>query len=397
MNPFLDFVTRTRLWIIPLGIMWLVLMAAQNELGFARFRTVDAGFYQELAQDFLSGKPMVLDGLNNQQGNAFSPYPPGYPVLLGISSFVSGSGHWLNHVFLHAILLLILVLVWQNHASLLPLGLVVFSDSALNLSSLGISEFPFLIFSILSVFCLSRLEQRSDWLWQIGLTLCLCLSFWIRYAGVFFLPVLLLRYLEIRDISMHKARQLAWVMIYFVLFICILCGSQWLETGLITGGDRYANSDNSLKLIFDLSVELINQVSLFRDFRNSSWISFLAGFVFLILLIFLIVKVPLQSDGSGFQAKDEFHAPFMKLLSRNLFLAGIVYVLFMVVIRWYFYFAESFDLRLLGPGACLIWLGWAVKMDANIGRQPLIFKLGFLLLVLVFYLPSAFWPALMNQ
>jgi hypothetical protein len=150
-------------------------------------------------------------------------------------------------------------------------------------------------------------------------------------------------------------------------------------------------------LISDLSVELINQVSLFRDFRNSSWISFLAGFVFLILLIYLIVKVPLQSDGSGFQAKDEFHAPFMKLLSRNLFLAGIVYVLFMVVIRWYFYFAESFDLRLLGPGACLIWLGWAVKMDANIGRQPLIFKLGFLLVVLVFYLPSAFWPALMNQ
>jgi hypothetical protein len=36
---------------------------------------------------------------------------------------------------------------------------------------------------------------------------------------------------------------------------------------------------------------------------------------------------------------------------------GISQILCTILVRWYFYFAETFDLRLLGPGFSLVALG----------------------------------------
>lgn len=387
MHPFLIFLSQTRLWLIPLGIVWLMLMAVQNEQGYSRFQTVDAAYYKELSLDFVDGRPMVIDDLTNSHGNGFSPYPPGYPVLLGISSVVTSNGTWLNHVFLHAVLLILLVLIWQNSVSLLPLGFVVFSDSALSLASMGISEFSFLISCVLVVFCLSKVEQRGEWIWQIGLILSLCSCISIRYAGLFFLPFLVFRMFQRPGISLQKIRTLLWPIFYFMVFSIFLFGAQWMDSGQLTGGDRYPNTDSSGRLLIDWLIEMINQFAFLRNLSGSSLLIFSAGVLCTLLMLWMTVKLPVKNAFSVYQPKDELHNPFLELLSSNLIHSGIFYLLGMSALRWFFYFAETFDTRLLGPGGCLIWLGWAVSMESRITRLPLGLKLLFVVLAALFFLP----------
>ena len=387
MHPLLHFLTQTRLWLIPLAILWLALMALQNEQGYSRFQTVDAMYYRELSFDILQGRPAVIDDLTNGQGNQFSPFPPGYPVMLAFTNLLSGSDTWLNFIFLHGILLILLILVWQNSASLLPLGFVLFSDTALSLASMGISEFAFIISCIFVVFSLSKLEQRGQLVWQISLCISLCFCLWIRYAGLFFLPFLLFHLWFFSDSGRQKFRLVIWPILFFCLFSLFLLGSQWMDSGQLTGGDRYPNSDSGLVLLKDLAIEILNQLCFFQNLSGSSLLSFSAGFLGAMLIIWLIVKMPLKNENALFLGPDELHGPFIRKLALNLFLAGLFYTLIMIAGRWHFYFAETYDTRLLGPGGCLIWLGWAVSAEANLLRQPLSLRLLFLALATLFFLP----------
>lgn len=388
MNPLSHFLSHTRLWIIPAGLIWITLLVLQNELGYFRFQTVDAGYYQELAQDFITGRQMVLDGLVNAKGNSFSPYPPGYPVLLGIFSWLEGSAGWLNHVLLHAAIGLFILMIWQQSLSLLPLAFVFFTDTVLSLAATGISEFSFTVFAILAVFSLTKLEQRGQWQWELGLTASLCLCCWTRYAAVFFLVFMAFKLWRFFQISPKKAAVLLWPCVYFSAFMLVMFVSQWMETELFTGGDRYPNSDSVGLLVKHLTIEIFNQLFFFRNIAGASVYSIILGAFLSLGMIWLIIREPFSENGPGFQAADENHSSFVELLSRNLILAGFLYLAFMIPLRWYYYFAEPYDNRLLGPGFTLLLLGWAVSKEASIYRQPLLLKLFFLLTAIVFFLPD---------
>jgi hypothetical protein len=68
-------------------------------------------------------------------------------------------------------------------------------------------------------------------------------------------------------------------------------------------------------------------------------------------------------------------------------IAGLFYLAFIIPLRWHYYFAEAFDTRLLGPGACLLLLGLAVSKEEVLYRQPFFIKIGFLILAALFFLP----------
>lgn len=389
MNPLLYFLSHTRLWILPAGIIWIVLLALQNDQGYFQYQMVDAAYYQELAQDFISGKPMVLDGLYNEKGNSFSPYPPGYPVLLGVFQWLTGNSSWLNHVLLHGCLGLILLLIWQSGLSMLPLAFVFFSDTVLSLAASGISEFSFLIFVIFTVFSFSKLEIRNQLQWQIGLAVSLCLSIWVRYSAVFLILFLFLKIWGFYQSSPKKATAFIWPSVYFLLFLLILFLSQWLETDLISGGDRYPNSDSITFLLKSLIIETFNQILIFRNISGASLLSAATGILICLAFLFFIIRIPFSAEGPGYQASDENHPVFLSVFSGNLLLAGFCYLMFMIPIRWYYYFAESYDNRLLGPGFSLLLLGWAVKNEESLYRQPLWIKLAFLFFAIAFFLPDS--------
>jgi hypothetical protein len=388
MNRLIYFWFHTRLWILPVGILWLALLAIQFDAGFIRFETVDAGYYKELAEDFVLGKSMVLDGLRNEKGNAFSPYPPGYPVLLGLFQFLGGSPDWPVHIVLHGILALILVLFWQEHLSLMPLGFLLFTDTALTLGASGISEFSFLIFCVLGVFGLSRLELNNHPKWQILLLISLSAALWIRYAAVFMLPFLVYKWFLARKLNPLKANVLVLPLLYTLLFAGILFGSQMADSGLPTGGDRYPNQDSVFFLTGNLLTGLLDQVCFFRNFSGSSVWSFLSGLVLSAFFLFFVIRPPVQVEGPAPSWNDERHGNFVFIFSRNLMIAGLFYLAFIIPLRWHYYFAEGFDARLLGPGACLLLLGLAVSKEEVLFRQPFFIKIGFLILAALFFLPT---------
>jgi hypothetical protein len=98
---------------------------------------------------------------------------------------------------------------------------------------------------------------------------------------------------------------------------------------------------------------LFNQLLIFKDWSGSSRPSFTIGvistIIFLIWLLFS--KKKLISSQQNFNA----------LVSNNLILIGACYLAFIIPVRWYFYFAEGFDLRLLGPGTILLFAGFTLK------------------------------------
>ena len=377
----------TKLWLLPSGILWILMLALHLEMGDARFETVDAAYYKELASDFLAGRPMVLDGLLNGKGNAFSPYPPGYPVLLGFFSYLGGGLDWPVHILAHGLLLLLLVFIWQKHVSLLPLGFMIFMDSTLNLAAMGISEFSFLMVSILVVFSLSRLELDFRSGWQFTLIASLALAACLRYAAVFFIPLLIFRWWWLRQNGISRASRLILPFFYFLGIIALLLTLQVVDSGLPTGGDRYPNSDGFWTLSNSLFRGIIDQLLFFRDYSGSGFLAVFVGLIASCGFAFVAWKNPFDIGFSAYQPDDEIHGEFVKVLSVNLLTAGIFYLAFIIPLRFYYYFAEGFDTRLLGPGFCLLWLGLAVGFEEKLARQPLLIKLGFMVFAATFFLP----------
>jgi hypothetical protein len=389
MNPLWSFLSHTRLWILPAGILWLFLLGMNLELGFLQYETNDARYYKELAKDFTSGLPMTLDGLLNAKGNSFSPYPPGYPVLLGLTAQIGGgSFDWPVHVVLHAFLALMLIVIWQTRMSLLPLAVLLFTDSVLMLAAAGISEFSFIIFCILAVFSLTRLQFSSQAGWQLILIASLTGAFLIRYAGIFLFPLVLFRWFTLSSENRDKASVLLFPVFLFLLAAGILFGAQWMDTGMITGGDRYPNFDAASVLVSSLFTELLNQACIFRDFSGSSSLSFSLGLVLNAIFLWLIFRSRTFNPSVSFTSgQDENHELFRKVLSQNLLVAGCIYLLFIIVLRWFFYFAEYYDNRLLAPGATLVWLSILVRKEDEIISLSFFYKLVFLFVASVFFIP----------
>jgi hypothetical protein len=79
---------------------------------------------------------------------------------------------------------------------------------------------------------------------------------------------------------------------------------------------------------------------------------------------------------------------FANLMAFHLLLMGIGYLVFIIPTRWYFYFAESFDLRLLGPGFGLLWLSFFTFFSGKSTKTPILALCFFISFALFFTLPK---------
>ncbi len=319
------------------------------------YRTTDGGYYQELRCDLEEGKPMVLDGLRNRLGNAFSPYPPGYPVLLSLGEHIPGFPFFPSQLRLHALLLFLVLLVWSRFFPLWPMVFLAFSDSLLELGCYTWSEFSFIAFLILATLVVTRFETRPSRATAFLAAVLLVFSFLIRYAAVFTVPFLLMKILIHRKSDPARERGF-WLIAFLFLSVPFLTAVwEWVRYGQLTGGDRYPNHESSLTLLNQLASETGNQLLLFKDMQGSSPFSFFAGLagmgLIALLLLFGARKENPVTNGKG-------SPEFREAAARNLVWMGVFYLAFIIPARWYFYFAEPFDLRLLSPGFSLLWLGF---------------------------------------
>lgn len=354
-------------------LIWIGLVYVRTKVDPNHYQTIDGTYYQELREDFMAGRPMVLEGLSNQTGKDFSPYPPGFPILLalekqvfpdGLSPFPAG----FSIQVLFALLLLALA-IWSGLPGWIP-GVVLLGDGFLEISCHTWSEGPFCLLAVCWI--LIQFKRAPSWIWVLNFLLL----FSIRYAAVFLLPAYVILLLRFRKEAFGK-----WKPIWFSLIL--VCG--WLafetwRTGLPTGGDRYFNQEPWQKLLPNLANGLVNQFAFFRD-----WAGTTAGPMFWI--------------GLGFQClfsiwifrsiwKSDTRPTSPPALSFIFLVSGLGYLVQIMALRWWYYFAEGFDNRLLIPGGLLLWTGCWLWIWERGFRPGFWFWLAFCLTAIGFGLPK---------
>ena len=350
------------------------------------YQTVDGHYYMQLADKLLAGKAFEIDEIKNRSGRSFSPYPPGYPVLLAVGHSESGLPYSKIALWLNVGFLALLAVFWRRFAPLWTLALAFSTDTAMELACYTWSEFPFVVVLICIALASSRSPTNSAARW-LSLALAV-LAFLLRFASVFlflFWGILMLfsgsfpfkRSNHTIDNQFSTYKPWLWLLFTFGGFVLIYFGLEWAVFGQPTGGDRYPNMESSSTLFHALCLEMFNQVCLFKDFTGSSSASFLWGISMQILFTVWV-----------FVQKNRRVEPDRKsILAHYLILLGMCYWAFMVPVRWYFYFAESFDFRLLGPGGILIFLGLLVWFSNQ-------YTVKRLWLILTFILGSSFFFSL---
>lgn len=346
------------------------------------YQSIDGNYYQELAQKILLGKPFLLDGLTNAKGYSFSPYPPGFPVLLALIQFLTGLPFSICAVLLHGFLLAGFLVLFRSSKWVGLILVAAFSDTGLELAANCWSEFSFLVLSFSFGFILVRsLEEGRNGDWALlGFVAGLC--FLTRYSGLFLLPFLVWKIAFAKNLETR-----AMLLKALVVFLTIYSGwTLWQVhlTGLPTGGDRYPNSDSLSALTLDFLKETINQLLLFKNASGAGIWSIFAGLATQIALGIWIKKLGLKRV---FKSENGF--VFVQL--------GLFYLNFIVPIRCHFYFAESFDCRLLGPGFLLLLVGFGArfpKFQADFG--PKRWLTVYILVATFFFLPKSSLVSLLN-
>ncbi len=357
---------------------WLSLLSLKIHFEPFHYQTVDGDYYIQLSKKIEAGKPYYLDGLKNAKGQFFSPYPPGFPFLLFLASLPDLPIP--NQLLVHGFFFLMLSLVWWwTRLPLAPLFLIFFTDTSLELATYPWSEWSFFSVSVLLIFLWEKWEKKQGFKWLFFLLLTGLLLFSIRYAAIFFLFFLGLNFFFPPK---EKSR---WQLVFlpgilFFLLIIIWFSVEWMVFGQVTGGDRYANQNSRGDLFNSLWLEFQNQIFWFKDLEGSSKASFFSGLAAQLVFVGLVWMFNQRN-----KKEEAFKYDLARRISSLFILSGICYLLFIIPLRWYFYFAEFFDLRLLGPGFLLLFLGLFTRLWVLIKPKKVFWIMTFFLLMAAFF------------
>ena len=377
------------LWFSILSIIfflsiWSVIIFLKLHFDAPHYQTVDGDYYFLLAEKIRNGQDFVIEGIKNIAGKPFSPYPPGYPLLLCAAIAFEKFFQISAVLFLHSLLLFMLGFVWIiKKLPTFSLITICFTDTFMELACNQWSEFSFIIFLILIGIWISGLEFKNKPQFPLVFSAIFFSVFLIRYAGVFLAVFIVLK---LWQNFKQKAHFRFWILTGFGFGSLVLLWFiiEIFVYGQATGGDRYANGQTASRLAFDLMIGLFDQIFLLKDWSGSSVPSF--GLSLFFIGLFLIWALIFSTAKTiNYEKEDSINM----LTGNNLIYIGIVYFSFIIPLRWYFYFAEGFDLRLLGPGAILVLLGCSIRFfDRFEIRKKMLFICLWVLVSSFFSLPK---------
>ncbi|HRH34486.1 MAG TPA: hypothetical protein PKY12_05475, partial [Catalimonadaceae bacterium] len=120
-----------------------------------------------------------------------------------------------------------------------------------------------------------------------------------------------------------------------------------------------------------------NQLALFKNPFKSNFYGFLFAGIGQIILTIWMYKLSKTKSSEN----SDFGLVFCQL--------GLFYLLFIIPVRMHYYFAESFDCRLLGPGFLLLIPGLASRFSAfQSGFRPGKWLAIYMIISSLFFLPK---------
>lgn len=343
-----------------LGLYLLIAasLALRIKVEATHYTSPDSHFYLRVAENLKAGKGLkalkcnVYPFQENAEEFYFALWPAGYPVLiLGTSLLTNTStlvaSKLVNLLFLG--LIFMLLYRWLGRYAWFA-ALYFCSYSMLEVYSYTWTEGPFLFFVLLLCFFIyqDQKQQTPNPLLFLQLFSCLTALFLLRYAGVcyfFFALIFLIKHLQKKDYnrSLHYFAALGLASVVVVVYL-------WINkenTGYLTGAYRIKPDADSLgEFITMLYQGLLNEITIIRNyyFTNYTDLLYIATVLLQACLLLVLYK---KYNGIGRLSFPPY--------ARELLLAGVVYLVFVIIIRKLQPF-DPFNYRILAPFSAPVYI-----------------------------------------
>lgn len=357
----------------------------------AQYITHDSIKYLEKAD------ALLVQGFNNKDNSNTKPFtiwPIGYPLLISLTSFLTGTSTLIASKLLNYIsigLMFLILFKWSGGKAWFS-ALYFFSYSSIEIFTHTWSDGPFLLVVLVLTYLISISHLRHDRFLFFKITICLLALFLLRYVGVvyfFFVAGVMIYY--------WFQKELVKVKHYFIGLIISSLGvlSYFYHNKLVSGyyfglDRRDVPNDSIFDILLEIGHGVINELSLARNIYAIDPMDWL--YIILILIqIVITYKVYINSRDLTLQ---------LDIQSKVLIISGFTYFIMLVLFR-FSYIITEFNYRILAPTSTLfiivLFSSIAVQKNYLSFEQNKKWIAGFMILSLLMNLPKRYLFDLLLQ
>lgn len=344
------------LWLVVTFLVYSIFIVIQSTLDPDGFLSSDSAHYLQMAVNLLDGDGMTTANYVSGMSTYFATWPVGYPVLIALTSFVTGTSvFWASKLVTIICLGFCFILIkrlFKSRAHIV--AMLFFISTFTTLFVYTWSEVPFLLGMLWLVYGLVRYIETSKNRYAGHMMLAALFMFFMRYIGLIGAGIIGLIGFYYLFSKQWKKMLTCWIAGGIPILIAgIYLVINQLKTGHLTGMERIPRTETAAEffdMLWDGVVAEFNLLAISHDYL-------LASITLLLIALILFVR-PRHIKALFMINRSQFLLPGMFLF------VGVVYFIAIVGMRWSAYF-DPFNFRLLGPATfmfCLFFCGWVTQV-----------------------------------
>jgi hypothetical protein len=327
----------------------------------------DSTNYLYLAQNIIDGHGFYVTNeiAKYEDRVLFSTWPIGYSSLIAIVSTLSGLTVFISSKILNVIFIGCIILIFRKlfETDAWIYALIFFYSSYLEIFCFTWSETGFIFGLVMfSYFMHKFLNNKANTFSLVVLLFTGCFLFLIRYIGAFTIGFLGLLWIYLLVHHRNDKKRIITVSIIImanILFVSIYLYYNYLETGLMTGIERFSASESNYELLVQLLTTLLAEITIPVYHPRPS---------FIIPMLFIQIALIIYYNYKKKFLFKRQESDYKYSVSRVFFMIGILYLTCIILVRWFFYFSPL-SFRLLGPGTFLIFISLISYLSENMDRS----------------------------
>ena len=346
----------------------IVLRVSVEKTGY---RSPDSADYLEVAQNIVDGKGFYYSTGNTSTPNLseklsyFAIWPLGYPLLISAFALIFPTSVFWASKLVNIFFLGLCFLLFRkmNNEKAYLLSLIMCSFTFLEVFSYTWSEAPFVFGILWFVYLVHRfLQDENNNKYILLLFLCSLFLFLIRYIGGISFVILggISAWFFLRK-NLKPALRLFFITILLSSIAGLYLYNNYLQTGYLTGGERFYPDRESLGLFtWYLFVGLFNEFFIIRNYywrgENPDSLFWFTSIIQIFLITFVYLKY-LKEESVTISLKSNLIILYVAM--------GFIYLIVLTFLRFFSPF-EPFDYRLLSPFSICIYTAFFLFLtDAN--------------------------------
>ena len=318
----------------------------------------DSTHYLKLVQNLLNGDGYFVSahgyGHIGQDKEFFAMWPIGYPTFIFLISKLTGLSPFWASKMLNIICIVIIFFIFKHifNNKAYVYGFILLFASNIQIFTYSWSETVFITTLIWFTFLVFKLidEQNNKTVIYFSIFISSIILFLSRYIGAFsfgIIGVLGLYFLLIKK-KKYKSIILLGISALNMAIMAIYLYHNYIQTGAHTGITRIASKETNFQIFKQLINTLFEQVTISVYFLSEKTI-------IILIVQFLVIIYFIYNNYTEIKSKILNKKNNIDKLSATFFSIGLVYLFFIILIRWLTHF-DSFQYRVIAPGSILIFI-----------------------------------------